>query len=121
MDSMQRAGSSKELLLSDPMSETDGDEDDDEAVSRQILYVASFEEFASSILMYDTIIWISISLVLVLAWGVGVIMLLYLPMRCYVLSKDLGSRELYVTSSEVVYKVFEMLLLKFFGFRFLFL
>ncbi|KAK1420181.1 hypothetical protein QVD17_21566 [Tagetes erecta] len=105
MDSMPREGSSKELLLSDPVSEMDSDENDDEAVSRQILYVASFEEFASSILMYDTIIWVSISLLLVLAWGVGVIMLLYLPMRRYVLSKDLRSRELYVTPSEVVYKV----------------
>ncbi|KAK9056198.1 hypothetical protein SSX86_027287 [Deinandra increscens subsp. villosa] len=103
MDSMQRAGSSKDLLLSDPVSELDGDED--EVVSEQILYTASFEEFASSIIMYDTIIWVSISLLLVLAWGVGVIMLLYLPMRRYVLSKDLSSRELYVTASEVVYKV----------------
>ncbi|KAF5811655.1 hypothetical protein HanXRQr2_Chr04g0183871 [Helianthus annuus] len=104
MDSMQRLRSSKELLLSDPVSELDGDEDDNEVLSR-ILYTASFEEFASSILTYDTIIWVSISLLLVLAWGVGVIMLLYLPMRRYVLSKELCSRELYVTPFEVVYKV----------------
>lgn len=103
MDGMQRAGSSKELLLPDPISDHDGDEDGDG--SGQILYIASFEEFASSIVTYDTIIWVSISLLLVLAWGVGVIMLLYLPMRRYVLSKDLSSRELYVTPSEVVYKV----------------
>ncbi|KAI7736539.1 hypothetical protein M8C21_020613 [Ambrosia artemisiifolia] len=105
MDSMSRLRSSKELLLSDPVSELDGDMDDDEVVSGQILYAASFEEFASSILTYDTIIWVSISLLLVLAWGVGVIMLLYLPMRRYVLSKELCSRQLYVTPSEVVYKV----------------
>ncbi|KAI3741284.1 hypothetical protein L1987_58955 [Smallanthus sonchifolius] len=113
MDSMQRAGSSKELLLSDPVSVLDGDED--EVVSGQILYTASFEEFASSILMYDTIIWVSISLLLVLAWGVGVIMLLYLPMRRYVLSKDLCTRELYVTPSEVVYKVSRPSFIPFFG------
>lgn len=103
MDGMQRTGSTKEILLSDPVSEVDGDEDSND--SGQILHIASFEEFASSIVMYDTIIWVSISLLLVLAWGVGVIMLLYLPMRRYVLSKDLSSRELYVTPSEVVYKV----------------
>ncbi|KVH89146.1 hypothetical protein Ccrd_008890 [Cynara cardunculus var. scolymus] len=107
MDRISKMGSSKELLLSDPVSELDGDGDGDGDgdVSEQILYAASFEEFASSIIMYDTIIWVSISLLLVLAWGVGVIMLLYLPMRRYVLSKDLSSRELYVTPSEVVYKV----------------
>ncbi|XP_076893296.1 uncharacterized protein LOC143545261 [Bidens hawaiensis] len=102
MDSMQRLRSSKELLLSDPVSELETDEDE---VPGQILYTASFEENTSSILTYDTIIWLSISLLLVLAWGVGVIMLLYLPMRRYMLSKDLCSRELYVTPSEVVYKV----------------
>lgn len=106
-------GSSKELLLSDPVSELDADEDGD--VSEQILYTASFEEFASSIIMYDTIIWVLISLLLVLAWGVGVIMLLYLPMRRYVLSKDLSSRQLYVTPSEVVYKVSRPSFIPFWG------
>ncbi|GJX35517.1 tRNA (guanine(26)-N(2))-dimethyltransferase [Tanacetum coccineum] len=101
MDGMQIAGSSREILLSDPVSELDGDEDRDVS----ILHTATFEEFASSIVMYDTIIWVSVSLLLVLAWGVGVILLLYLPMRRYVLSKDLSARELYVTPSEVVYKI----------------
>nr|XP_043621837.1 uncharacterized protein LOC122593484 [Erigeron canadensis] len=114
MDGIQRAGSSKELLLSNPVSERDSDEDGD--VSEQILYIASFKEFASSVVTYDTIIWVSISLLLVLAWGVGVIMLLYLPMRRYVLSKDLSSRELYVTSSEVVYKVSRPSYIPFWGF-----
>ncbi|GKG42386.1 hypothetical protein Tco_0476684, partial [Tanacetum coccineum] len=67
MDGMQRAGSSREILLSDPVSELDGDEDRDVS----ILHTATFEEFASSIVLYDTIIWVSVSLLLVLAWGVG--------------------------------------------------
>ncbi|CAI9292202.1 unnamed protein product [Lactuca saligna] len=108
-DGLPRVGSSKELPLADPLSELNGDE------SWEILYSASFEEFASSIVMYDTIIWISISLILVLAWGVGVIMLLYLPMRCYVLSKDISSRQLYVTPSEVVYKVSRPSFIPFWG------
>lgn len=112
-DGLPRANSSKELLLADPVSELEGDEHGD--ATWQILYSASFEEFASSIVMYDTIIWISISLLLVLAWGVGVIMLLYLPMRRYVLSKDLSSRELYVTPSEVVYKVSRPSFIPFWG------
>ncbi|XP_023764388.1 uncharacterized protein LOC111912884 isoform X1 [Lactuca sativa] len=110
-DGLPRVGSSKELPLADPVSELDGGDD----VSWEILYSASFEEFASSIVMYDTIIWISISLILVLAWGVGVIMLLYLPMRCYVLSKDISSRQLYVTPSEVVYKVSRPSFIPFWG------
>ncbi|KAL4562712.1 hypothetical protein LXL04_026742 [Taraxacum kok-saghyz] len=112
-DGLPRAGSSKELLLADPVSELETNEGG--PASWQILYTASFEEFASSIVMYDTIIWVSISLLLVLAWGVGVIMLLYLPMRRYVLSKDISSRELYVTPSEVVYKLSRPSYLPFWG------
>ena len=50
--------------------------------------------------------WLAISLLLVLAWGIGLLMLLYLPIRRYVLQKDLSSRRLYVTCTEVVYKVY---------------
>ncbi|XP_022870772.1 uncharacterized protein LOC111390015 [Olea europaea var. sylvestris] len=42
---------------------------------------------------------------LVLAWGIGIIMLLYLPFRRCVIKKDIASRKLYVTSTEIVYKV----------------
>ncbi|MQM10871.1 hypothetical protein Taro_043769, partial [Colocasia esculenta] len=65
---------------------------------------------------YDTIIWILISLLLVLAWGVGIIMLLYLPIRRYILQKDISSRKLYVTPGEIVYKVIRPSFLPFLGF-----
>ncbi|RLM97718.1 uncharacterized protein C2845_PM06G31870 [Panicum miliaceum] len=41
----------------------------------------------------------------VLAWGVGVLMLLYLPIRIYVCRRDFRSRKLYLTPHAVVYKV----------------
>ncbi|XP_021767339.1 uncharacterized protein LOC110731747 isoform X2 [Chenopodium quinoa] len=66
--------------------------------------MASFDELAENYINYETIIWLSISLVLVLAWGVGAIMLLFLPIRRYVLQKDIFSRKLYVTPVEIVYK-----------------
>ncbi|XP_062155585.1 uncharacterized protein LOC133863589 [Alnus glutinosa] len=102
-DGLSELGSSKGRLLSDPESELDDDDAAD--CSEQILYSASFEELASNCVKYETVIWLSISLLLVLAWGVGIIMLLYLPIKRYVLQKDISSRKLYVTPSEIVYKV----------------
>lgn len=95
---------SNELLLEGPASELD-DDDDGTETSGKILYAASFEDLARNYIQYDTIIWVLISLLLVLAWGVGIIMLLYIPIRRYVLQKDFSSRRLYITSNEIVYKV----------------
>lgn len=95
--------SSNDQILAAPVSEFGDDEE--ETCSEQIVYPASFEELASSSIKYDTVIWLTISLLLVLAWGFGLLMLLYLPFRRYVLRKDLSSRRLYVTHTEVVYKV----------------
>jgi hypothetical protein len=78
---------------------------DVEDEEEQILYVASFEELAGNHVKYDTIIWVSISLLLVLAWGIGIILLLCLPIRRCLLQKDISSRKLYVTANEIVYKV----------------
>lgn len=94
---------SRELLLEDPVSEIDIDAE--AQLSPKVLYRASFEELARNCVQCDTIIWVLISLLLVLAWGVGLIMLLYLPVRRYVLQKDISSRKLYVTPNEIVYKV----------------
>ncbi|XP_022733861.1 uncharacterized protein LOC111287512 isoform X2 [Durio zibethinus] len=101
-DGLSEHRSSKDRLLVDPEELENGFQLDS---SDQILYTASFEELARNNLQYDTIIWVSISLLLVLAWGVGIIMLLYLPFKRYVLQKDILSRKLYVTPSEMVYKV----------------
>lgn len=95
--------SSQNQLLADPESELDDDDTADS--SEPILYSASFDELGENIIQYETVIWLSISLLLVLAWGVGIIMLLYLPIRRYILRKDISSRKLYVTPSEIVYKV----------------
>ena len=95
--------SSKDQILAEPISESGEDEEEDSL--EQIIYSASFQELAANSLKYDTVIWLSISLLLVLAWGVGIIMLLYLPFRRYVLRKDFSSRKLYVTPDEIVYTV----------------
>ncbi|KAF8380286.1 hypothetical protein HHK36_027768 [Tetracentron sinense] len=104
--------SSNELLPADPVSELD---DDEAEIFGKILFRASFDELARSNLQYDTIIWVLISLLLVLAWGVGIIMLLYLPVRRYVLQKDISSRKLYVTTNEIVYKVSRPSFIPFWG------
>ncbi|KAK9273865.1 hypothetical protein L1049_018677 [Liquidambar formosana] len=110
-DALPELSSTKDLLLTDPMT----DEDEEADTSGQILYTASFEELARNIVQYDTILWVSISLLLVLAWGVGIIMLLYLPIRRYVLQKDIFSRKLYVTPNEIVYKVSRPSFIPFWG------
>ncbi|XP_047976728.1 uncharacterized protein LOC125218953 isoform X2 [Salvia hispanica] len=103
MGHAERLGSDKNLLPSDSGSDLDVDEGADNPP--RVLYAASFNELSSKHVNYDTIIWLSISLLLVLAWSVGIIMLLYLPYRRYVLQRDIASRKLYVTSEGIVYKV----------------
>lgn len=88
-----------------PDLELEADEDEEADSSSRIIYTASFDELAGNYIQYETIIWLSISLLLVLAWGIGVIMLLYLPFKRYVLQKDISSRKLYVTPAEIIYKV----------------
>lgn len=39
-----------------------------------------------------------------MAWEVGILMLIYLLIRRYIIRKDIQSRSLYVTSHEIVYK-----------------
>ncbi|KAL0309219.1 UNVERIFIED_CONTAM: hypothetical protein Sradi_5864200 [Sesamum radiatum] len=102
-EGLPKLGSAKDLLLSDPVAEQGVDEEAEDP--SQVLYTASFEELASKNVQYNTIIWLSISLLLVLAWGIGIVMLLYLPFKRYVLQKDIASRKLDITSKEIVYKV----------------
>lgn len=87
-------------LLSGSVSNEYSEVDED-----TILYTASFDEMEDNYVKYQTAQWILYSLLLVLAWGIGVLMLLYLPVRRYVLRKDFRSRKLYVTPNAIVYKV----------------
>ncbi|KAK1315479.1 hypothetical protein QJS10_CPA06g02551 [Acorus calamus] len=49
--------------------------------------------------------WILYSLLLILAWGIGLFMLLYIPVRRHVIRRDFRTRQLYVTPDSIVYKV----------------
>jgi hypothetical protein len=89
-------------LIEDVPSEA-GDEEVESTA--RVLYRASFQELMPGYLQYDTIIWALISLVLVLAWGIGLLLLLYLPYKRYVLKRDILSRQLHVTETNIVYKV----------------
>jgi len=89
-------------LIEDVPSEA-GDEEVESTA--RVLYRASFQELMPGYLQYDTIIWALISLLLVLAWGIGLLLLLYLPYKRYVLKRDILSRQLYVTENNIVYKV----------------
>lgn len=81
------------------------DENDNLDEEEQVLYTGSFLEAEENFVNYKTAHWVLYSLLLILAWGIGILMLLYLPVRRYILRKDLHSRKLYVTPNAIVYKV----------------
>ncbi|XP_015572914.1 uncharacterized protein LOC8259065 [Ricinus communis] len=70
-----------------------------------VLYTASFREMEEKFVKYQTAQWVIYSLLLILAWGMGLFMLLYLPVRRYILRKDIQSRKLFLTPNAIVYKV----------------
>ncbi|XVE97858.1 hypothetical protein REPUB_Repub03eG0055000 [Reevesia pubescens] len=79
-------------------------EEKTEADDEPILYTASFEEMEEDFVKHQTTQWVLYSLVLILAWGIGLFMLLYIPVRRYILRKDIRSRKLYLTPNSIVYK-----------------
>ncbi|OAY54040.1 hypothetical protein MANES_03G043800v8 [Manihot esculenta] len=79
--------------------------EDYESNDDTVLYKASFEDMEEKFVKYKTAQWVMYSLLLILAWGVGLFMLLYLPVRRYILRKDIRSRNLYLTPHAIVYKV----------------
>lgn len=76
-----------------------------EADEEPVLYAASFQEMEENFVKYQTAQWLLYSALLILAWGIGFFMLLYLPVRRYILRKDIRSRKLYLTSNAIIYKV----------------
>ncbi|KAH7519331.1 hypothetical protein FEM48_Zijuj08G0024900 [Ziziphus jujuba var. spinosa] len=87
-------------LLSDTGSRQDNGAEDE-----SVLYTASFDAMEEKFVKYQTAQWVLYSLLLILAWGLGLFMLLYLPVRRYILRKDIKSRKLYLTPDSIVYKV----------------
>lgn len=89
-------------LLSETQVQVDIEDDDDE---EPILYSASFLEGEDDLIKLKTTEWILYSLLLILAWGFGLLMLLYLPLHRYLLRRTIRSRKLYLTPNSIVYKV----------------
>ncbi|XP_057967438.1 uncharacterized protein LOC131157368 [Malania oleifera] len=83
----------------------DGTYVDNGAEDETVLYTASFKEMEDNYVKFQTARWILYSLLLILAWGIGLFMLLYVPVRRYILRRDIQSRKLYVTQNAIVYKV----------------
>ncbi|XP_052182895.1 uncharacterized protein LOC127795329 [Diospyros lotus] len=100
------------LLLGDG-SHLDFDErsEDEDAV----LFEASFQDAEENFVKYQTAQWVLYSLLLILAWGIGLFMLVYLPVRRYILRKDIRSRKLYLTPNAIVYKVVRPVSFPYFG------
>ncbi|KAF5956479.1 hypothetical protein HYC85_003704 [Camellia sinensis] len=90
IDSLERG------LLSENRSQNEEDE--------EVIYSASFEETEEKFVKYQTAQWVLYSLLLILAWGIGLFMLIYIPVRRYILRKDIRSRKLFITQNAIVYK-----------------
>ncbi|KAE9604652.1 hypothetical protein Lalb_Chr11g0074061 [Lupinus albus] len=80
-------------------------ENEEEEEEEPVLYTASFEETEENFIKYHTVQWVLYSILLILAWGIGFIMLLYIPIRRFILRKDIRSRTLYLTHNAIVYKI----------------
>lgn len=100
IDSLERG-----LLLSTPTSSQIQVGAEAEAEEEPVLYAASFEEMEENFVKYQTAQWVVYSLLLILAWGIGLFMLLYVPVRRYILREDIRSRKLFLTPNSIVYKV----------------
>ncbi|XP_072996214.1 uncharacterized protein [Typha latifolia] len=97
-------------LLSGPASNQYSETDDD-----IILYTASFEEVEDNFVKYQTARWLLYSVLMILVWGIGLLMLLYLPILIYVMRKDFRSRKLYLTPNAIIYKVMRPIAFPCFG------
>ncbi|CAK8532074.1 unnamed protein product [Lathyrus sativus] len=78
---------------------------EDNEEDEEVLYSASFKETEENFVKYQTVQWVLYSLLLILAWGIGLLMLLYIPIRRFILRNDIRSRTLYLTPNAIVYKV----------------
>lgn len=79
--------------------------EEEEEEGETVLYTASFEEMEERFVQYQTARWVLYSLLLILAWGIGLLMLLYLPLRIHICRKEFRSKKLYLTPDAIVYKV----------------
>ncbi|OWM74367.1 hypothetical protein CDL15_Pgr013271 [Punica granatum] len=82
----------------------DGSGESPESKEDPVLYAATFQEMEDDFVKYQTAQWVLYSLLFILVWGIGLFMLLYLPVRRYILRKDIRSRKLYLTPNAIVYK-----------------
>ncbi|XP_056692491.1 uncharacterized protein [Spinacia oleracea] len=92
----------KGLLSAESIENGDKVEEQEDST---VIYTASFDEMEENFVKYQTTQWVLYSLLLILAWGIGLLMLLYVPVRRFILRKDIRSRKLYVTPDAIVYKV----------------
>lgn len=112
MDTVEEAEFLEAQLLRDPAAEIEYEE---AGGGGKILHVAAFTEFEKKFLNYETLQWILISVLLILAWGAGILLLLYTPLRRYVMRSDFRSRKLYVTSDAIVYEATRPIFLPWLG------
>jgi hypothetical protein len=79
--------------------------EEEETELGEVVFRASFETFESNYVNYRVLMWVGFSTIMILAYGLGLVMLLYTPMIAYIARKDIQATRLYITSENVVVKV----------------
>lgn len=79
-------------------------EEEEDLEHGRVLYRASFEEMEDTYVRYRTWALFFIGLAMIFAYGLGFLILLWIPVLRYIARQDLRSRRLYITSENVVYK-----------------
>jgi hypothetical protein len=87
------------------LSESEAEVEEEE--EEEVLYAASFADdgMAERFVRYQTARWVLYSLLLLPAWGLGLLMLLCLPLRLRRCRVHTRSRQLHLTPHAIVYKV----------------
>ncbi|WJX33865.1 hypothetical protein P8452_22034 [Trifolium repens] len=95
----------EEVVEIDTLEKSLLENNDEEEEEEAVLYAASFRETKKNFVKYQTVRWVLYSVLLILAWGIGLLMLIYIPIRRFILRKNIRSRTLYLTPNAIVYKV----------------
>lgn len=77
--------------------------EEEEEFGHDIIYAASFKRNANTYMFYASLAYMLICIPLILAYGIGLILLLWSPVLWYLNYMDITTRKLFVTSDSIIY------------------
>jgi len=77
---------------------------DNEYEHGKILYQTNFSHREEQYVKYKSMKFFLACLIMIPFYGIGILMLIYLPVYAYIARRDIRSRRLYITTESVVYR-----------------